>query len=281
MKKRLLYSVLGIITISYFFWFQNNSLTMSKTEIRSANLPASFDQFKIIHLTDLHNKSFGKNQQRIVRKVTMFDPDIIVYTGDLIDSNRTGDEAGLLLMKELTKVAPVYYVTGNHEWWSGTFNSLERSLNTIGVHVLRNEQSALAMGDDNIHIAGIDDPAHGVNGVSEREIAMEDIKTLAEEMTTDTFTILLAHRPELLPLYAESDFDLVFSGHAHGGQIRIPFVGGLIAPNQGVLPVYTAGEYVLNHTVMMVGRGLGNSIIPLRVFNRPEIVAVTLEAADE
>lgn len=278
-KKRIIYLVVVLVALSYFIWFQNNSIATSQSVIRSANLPESFDHFKIVHLSDLHNKSFGKNQQRLVEKIRSIQPDIVVYTGDLIDSNRPGNEASLILMKELTAIAPVYYVSGNHEWWSGTFSSLELSLKDIGVQILRNEHVILAKGNDEIHIAGIDDPSHGMIDQSEREIAEQDIANSINGLKEDGFTILLAHRPELLSLYALFNFDMVFAGHAHGGQIRIPFIGGLVAPNQGFLPIYTAGEHELDKTVMIVSRGLGNSIIPLRVFNRPEIVVVTLEAA--
>lgn len=278
-KKRVIYLVVVLVALSYFIWFQNNSIATSQSVIRSANLPESFDQFKIVHLSDLHNKSFGKDQQRLVEKIRSIQPDIVVYTGDLIDSNRPGNEASLILMKELAAIAPVYYVSGNHEWWSGTFSSLELSLKDIGVQILRNEHVILAKGNDEIHIAGIDDPSHGMIDQSEREIAEQDIANSINGLKEDGFTILLAHRPELLSIYALFNFDMVFAGHAHGGQIRIPFIGGLVAPNQGFLPIYTAGEHELDKTVMIVSRGLGNSIIPLRVFNRPEIVVVTLEAA--
>lgn len=281
MKKKILYIPVVLAALGYFVWFQNNSITTSQIVMRSAKLPASFDQFKIIHLSDLHNKNFGKKQQRLVMKISEIQPDIVVFTGDLIDANRPGDKASLILMKELVAIAPVYYVSGNHEWGSGTFSSLERSLKDIGVMVLRNENVPITKGNDKIQIVGIDDPSHGKGDQLEREIAKQDIVKSIVGLEEDGFTILLSHRPELLLLYASFDFDTVFSGHAHGGQIRLPLIGGLVAPNQGFLPTYTAGEHELDQTTMMVSRGLGNSIIPLRVFNRPEIVVVTLEGVDK
>lgn len=280
LKKRALYILFAIAALGYFIWFQNNSLVTSQTVVRLVNLPIGFDQFKIVHLSDLHNKNFGKDQHVLIRKVHGLQPDIIVFTGDLIDSNRAGDDASLILMEELTAIAPVYYVSGNHEWWSGTFSSLERSLNDIGVQVLRNTHDTLVKGNDKINVAGIDDLAHDRNDRSEQEIVEEDIVKLKEDLEENSFTILLSHRPELLPLYAESGFEMVFAGHAHGGQIRLPFTQGLVAPNQGFLPTYTAGKHELDHAVMIVSRGLGNSIIPFRLFNRPEIVSVTLEAVN-
>ncbi|PIC96831.1 phosphoesterase [Sporosarcina sp. P26b] len=280
-KKRLLSALILLLTIMSFIWFQNNSITISQTVIRSENLPANFDQFKIVHLSDLHNKSFGHNQQRLARKINKLQPDIVVFTGDLIDSKRAGDRASLQLMKELTSSVPVYYVSGNHEWWSGKFDALEQSLKAAGVHVLRNEHAIVEKKNEKIYVAGIDDPAHNSEGFAEREIAKKDLIHSLEGMEEDPFTILLTHRPELLSLYATFDLDLVFAGHAHGGQVRLPFIGGVVAPNQGFLPEYTAGRHELDQTQMIVSRGLGNSIIPLRMFNRPEIVAVTLEVVKE
>ncbi|WP_376776807.1 MULTISPECIES: metallophosphoesterase [Sporosarcina] len=280
MKRKVLYTAAVLAVLAYFIWFQNNSITITQTEISSSHIPESFDQYKIVHLSDLHNKSFGENQQRLVRKIKKLQPDVIVYTGDLIDSNRTGDEASLILMKELTDAAPVYYVSGNHEWWSGAFSSLESSLEDIGVQILRNEHEVLEKGNDKIFIAGIDDPAHD-GSRAERETAEADIAKSIDGLEKDSFTILLSHRPEMLSLYAKSDFNIVFAGHAHGGQVRIPFIGGLAAPNQGLLPEYTAGKHELDQTMMVVSRGLGNSIIPMRLFNRPEIVAVTLSTEED
>lgn len=278
LRKRLLYLLFTIVTLGCFIWFQNNSISTSQTIVPLENLPVGFDQFKIVHLSDLHNKEFGKDQQVIIRKVQELHPDIIVFTGDLIDSNRVGNDASLILMEELTTIAPVYYVSGNHEWWSGRFSSLEQSLSELGVQVLRNAHDTIEIGNDKINIAGIDDPAHDSDGRTEVEIVEQDIGKLKEGLEERIFTILLTHRPELLTLYAESGFDMVFAGHAHGGQARLPFIGGLVAPNQGFLPNYTAGKHELGHTVMIVSRGLGNSFIPVRLFNRPEIVAVTLKA---
>ncbi|MBY0223563.1 metallophosphoesterase [Sporosarcina aquimarina] len=280
MSKKFLYVVVTLAALGSFIYFQNNAIDITRTTIRSTNIPAGFDQFKIVQLSDLHNKSFGEEQRALVRKVSGLEPDIIVFTGDLIDSKKKGDKASLILMEELVQIAPVYFVSGNHEWWSGTFSSLESSLHDIGVQVMRNTHVTLVKGNEEIHLVGIDDPAYENESRSERDTSEEDILRSTEGLEKENTTLLLSHRPEMFSLYAEHEFDIVFAGHAHGGQFRIPFIGGLVAPNQGFLPKYTAGKYTLDHTVMVVSRGLGNSIIPLRVFNRPEIVAVTLEATD-
>ena len=277
-RKKWLYVIIGTALFLYFFYFQNNSIVTSEYIIRSEKLPTSFHNYKIVQLSDLHNKSFGKNQSKLVTEVKKLEPDMIVFTGDVIDSKRYNEEPSLVLMEELVQIAPVYYVTGNHEVWSQKFDTLEDKLRNIGVHVMRNTTEEINVGTDKIQMIGIDDPAN-VEGTKEEDRMMESITKSMEKVEPERslFQILLSHRPEMFSLYTEFGFDVVFSGHAHGGQFRIPFVGGLIAPDQGLFPKYTAGKYRNNQTTMIVNRGLGNSIIPVRVFNRPEIVLVTLK----
>ena len=263
----------------YFFYFQNNSIVISEYTINSDKLPQNFNGYKIVQLSDLHSKSFGNDQSDLVKKVKKSAPDLIVFTGDLIDSDKYDEKLSLILMEKLVQVAPVYYVTGNHEWWSGKFNTLEDKLKNIGVQVMRNTAEEITIKTDKIQIIGIDDPANVKESYVERAKTEENITNLIEENEgKDNFQILLSHRPEMFSLYSEYGFDVVFSGHAHGGQFRIPFVGGLIAPDQGLFPKYTSRKYKSDNTTMIVNRGLGNSIIPIRVFNRPEIVVVTLNS---
>jgi uncharacterized protein len=275
--KRWLSLLIGLALLLYFFHFQNNSIVTSEYIISSDRVPPNFNGFKIVQLSDLHSKSFGNDQSDLVNKVKKSQADLILFTGDLVDSNRYNEESSLILMEKLVEIAPVYYVTGNHEWWSGQFNTLEKQLNNIGVHVIRNTSEEMTIETDSIQIIGIDDPANVIESNGERSKTEENIvKSMQNIKENDDFQILLSHRPELLSLYSESEFDVVFSGHAHGGQFRLPFIGGLIAPDQGLFPTYTSGTYKLDNTTMIVNRGLGNSIIPLRIFNRPEIVVVTL-----
>lgn len=279
-KKKWLYLLIGIALLIYFLYFQNNSIVISKYTISSDKIPQNFDGYKIVQLSDLHSKSFGNDQNNLVKKVNSLEPDSIVFTGDLIDSDRYDEEPSLILMERLVQIAPVYYVTGNHEWWSGKFETLEDKLNSIGVQVMRNTTEEIIAGTDKIKIIGIDDPANIGESYVERAQTEESIaNSIGEIEGDDHYQILLSHRPEMLSLYSEYGFDVVFSGHAHGGQFRIPFVGGLIAPNQGLFPKYTSGKYESDNTTMIVNRGLGNSIIPIRIFNRPEIVAVKLSSA--
>ncbi len=277
-KRRLLYFLLGLVLLTCFFYFQNNSIVTTKYYFSSDKVPQNFKGYKIVQLSDLHSKSFGNNQSDLVKKVKKIHPDLILFTGDLIDSDRYDEKIGLTLMEKLVQIAPVYYVTGNHEWWSGKFNSLEGKLKDTGVQVMRNTVEEIIIGNDKIQIIGIDDPAKVNESYAERALTEENITNSIKGLEKrENLKILLSHRPELFFLYSEYEFDVVFSGHAHGGQVRIPFIGGLVAPNQGLFPEYYTGMHEVDHTTMIVNRGLGNSIIPLRVLNRPEIVVVTLK----
>lgn len=281
MKKKSmktgLYFLSGITFLTCFVHFQNNSIITSEYTVSSERLPLNFNGYKIVQLSDLHSKYFGKKQNKLVEKVGEAEPELIVFTGDLIDANQYNETPSLMLMKQLVHVAPVYYVTGNHEWASGQFETLENQLEEIGVQVMRNKAEDIVIGTDRIQLIGIDDPANAGGSEAQRIKIEENITASMKGNNEENhFQILLSHRPEMFSLYQDYGFDIVFSGHAHGGQIRMPFVGGLIAPNQGFLPDYTSGKHHANHATMVVNRGLGNSVFPLRIFNRPEIVVVTL-----
>ncbi len=192
----------GDCFIHFFFYFQNNAIVTTEYSISSDTLPQSFNDYKIVQLSDLHSKSFGNDQSDLVNRVKKVSPNLIVCTGDLVDADRYDEEPSFLLMDKLVQIAPVYYVTGNHEWWSGEFNSLEDKLNDIGVHVMRNTAKIITNGTDNIHLVGIDDPAEVVNSDGERTILKENIEDAIEEVEKgNNFEILLSHRPEMFSIY--------------------------------------------------------------------------------
>ncbi|WP_324253363.1 metallophosphoesterase [Bacillus sp. RIT694] len=251
-------------------------MSITEVNITSNKIPSSFKGFKILQISDLHNKKFGDNQETLIQKVKSINPDIIAITGDLIDSKSYDAEVSLELIRGLVKEYPIYFVTGNHEKWSGKYNDLEKELKQHRVTVLRNEHVSIQIGGQDIHILGIDDPEFVTGNRDEGNVVKDEIIKAKFEMQPDTYNVLLSHRPEFLTEYADEQIDLVLSGHAHGGQVRLPFIGGLVAPNQGILPTYTAGLYEKQNTSMVVNRGLGNSIIPQRIFNRPELVVVQL-----
>lgn len=282
-KKRMVYLLVGVLLFTVFAVWQNNDIVISRSEYESEKVPEAFEGFTIAHISDLHNKSFGKEQSTLLKKIKTISPDIIVITGDLIDRRRYDPEPAIEFIQGAIKLAPVYYVCGNHEAWSGKYEEIKEMLSAEGVHILENTCEEIVRGEETLNIIGIADPGLYTYGrdaseIEENEEAFSVSNILEQWSGSKGFQILLCHRPELLSVYAEHDMDLVFTGHAHGGQFRIPGVGGFIAPNQGLFPAYTSGAYIERKTTMYVSRGLGNSLVPIRIFNRPEIVVVTLKS---
>jgi predicted MPP superfamily phosphohydrolase len=202
-------------------------------------------------------------------------PDIIAITGDLIDSRSTDIAAALSFVREAVKIAPCYYATGNHEARIEEYSELEQGIQAAGVAVLRNAAVTLEREGQQIQIIGLDDYTFfsGENGWA----CVLSMLSQLEPMNREGYDILLAHRPEFWAEYVQTEVELILAGHAHGGQIRLPFVGGLYSPDQGFFPKWDCGSYTQEDTTMVVSRGLGNSLFPLRVNNRPEVVIITLE----
>ena len=252
-------------------------MEVNEYTVTSDRLPDTFDGFRIAQISDLHNAEFGENNTVLLALLRQSQPDLIVITGDLVDSRHTDLEIALRFAQAAAEIAPCYYVSGNHEARILEYPALKEGLEAAGVTVLENQRLELERNGKNITLLGVDDPSF------QTDYLMGDAATvmagvLRELITDDSYTILLSHRPELFDLYAESGVDLIFSGHAHGGQFRLPFLGGLVAPNQGLFPEYDAGLYTAGTTNMLVSRGIGNSIIPLRFNNPPEIVVVSLHS---
>ena len=278
-KQRKILLFIGIISIGLFTFFnwQNNSITISEMVFKNDSVPESFEDYKILQISDLHNKQFGNNQNKILAKIEKINPDIIVVTGDLIDSNNTNIDVAMELINGAINIAPIYYVSGNHEAWSGLYDDLKSKLENSGVIVLDNEKNEIFNDNYSIDIIGLEDTSFVKSDWLEYGGNVET-KNLLNTLTegSNNFKILLSHRPELFDIYSNSSVNLIFSGHAHGGQFRLPFIGGLVAPDQGFFPKLTEGIHTSNNTSMIISRGLGNSIIPLRIFNRPELIVVTL-----
>lgn len=269
--------VVVIIGLAAFLGWQNNSISITEILFKNDRVSEAFDGYKILQISDLHNKEFGSNQNRILSKIEKINPDSIVITGDLVDSNNTDIDTAMDLINGAITIAHVYYVSGNHEAWSGSYNDLKSRLESAGVVVLDNQKTEIFSDRDSIDLIGLSDPSFiGSDSVENDGNAQTErlLTALVEENTN--FKILLSHRPELFNLYSKSNLDLIFSGHAHGGQFRLPFIGGLVAPDQGFFPELTEGIHTKNNTSMIISRGLGNSVIPIRIFNRPELIVVTL-----
>lgn len=258
--------LLIVIALLLFCSYQNRHLETTYYTYKAEQLGADLEGYRIVQISDLHNVKFGKNNQKLVDRIRECEPDMIVLTGDLVDSNHTNVDRAVQFVDEIVKICPVYYVTGNHEYWleKSEYDELMDGLVSAGVVILDNQVVEISRGDAKFRLVGLDD----------RSLADGTLEALLSD--EKELTVVLAHEPQYLARYAGTGVDLVLSGHAHGGQFRLPFVGGIVAPDQGFLPEYTAGEYYMNGTEMIVSRGLGNSVIPVRLFNYPEIVCVDL-----
>jgi len=270
-KKRfakLIVLTILLIALCPFLYWQNNDLVVSRYTYSSVLLPASFDGFTIVQISDLHNACFGEDQKNLLAAISRQEPDIIVITGDLINSDDQDMENAMAFVDGATAIAPVYFISGNHDLFTEDTCALRDQLIDAGVIVLENEITTIQNeGGDSFNLIGL----------SDANLADDTLSNLCAEIENTDLTILLAHKPQFFEEYSDNDVDLVLSGHAHGGQIRLPFIGGVFAPEQGFFPKYTAGKYQIQDTTMIVSRGLGNSVLPFRLFNRPDIVVITLE----
>lgn len=267
-KKKIIILSVTLILLVAFCLIQNNLLTVDEYTFESPKVGTSAEGFKIVQISDLHNAVFGKDNSRLLDKIREQQPDIIVITGDIADSNHTDLDVAVDFCREAAEISPCYYITGNHEMWldDDERQYLYSGIADAGAVLLQNESFS---------------PVEGViiTGLGDDRLYNGTLSRLCESIDPNELHIVLAHEPQYLEEeYAPCLPDLVITGHAHGGQVRLPFIGGLIAPDQGFFPEYTSGEYKSGNTTMYVSRGLGNSVIPLRIFNYPEINVITIKA---
>ena len=279
-KKKIPNTAKGVIILSVLvfgivaLW---QGLTVKRYTVSSDKIKSSV---KILAITDLHSTIYGNKQKKLIDKIQDYNPDVIVLVGDIAvdDVPHKGTE---LLLAGIAGEYPCYYVTGNHEYMSGEVTYIKDMIQSYGVTILEGNSSILEVNGQQIRFAGVDDPdgfsgsEYFTGGITNEW--MEQFNKCAIDTGDGIYSVLLSHRPELTELYKKSGFDLVISGHAHGGQVRIPgILNGLLAPNQGFFPKYAGGLYKLDDTTMIVSRGLCRNLIP-RVFNPPEIVVINLE----
>ena len=271
-RRFLTLLIFAVLTALFLRW-SNTALQTTYFDPVFTDLPEGFDGCRVVVLGDLHSTYFGENNERLLEAVQGADPDYIFLVGDLPDATRNIPENYAARMANgLTAIAPTYYVTGNHEWAVGNVPELKETLTTYGVTVLSNQFTTLERNGDTIVLTGIDDP----NGYADQKTP----EAVAAEMYAaygDPFWVLLAHRNNLFaPQYSLLGADLVVSGHGHGGIIRLPFTDGLLSTDRTFFPSYTAGLYEENGSCLFVTRGLGNSGLTFRLFNRPEVAILTL-----
>ena len=278
MKKIVIISLIVILLLfcGFYLYFQNTALQVTKFLIVDSKIPKNFNNYRIIQLSDFHNTTSKKLTNQLVEEITKEEPDIIVITGDLIDSRRTNVDVAIDFLGKIKDIAPIYYVSGNHESRISEYETLKKEMNDLGINLLDNEVIEIQKKDDIINLIGIDDPSFSNTiEVDDSEIIENQIKSINYD--ENFYTILLSHRPEAFKIYVNENINLIFSGHAHGGQIRLPFIGGIFVPNQGFFPKYTSGKYEEKNTTMIVSRGIGNSLFPFRINNRPELIVVELK----
>ena len=278
-RHRLIIFFGMILSIMLFLYIQLNWITLTNENIYVDNLPEEFNGFKILQLSDLHSKSFGNDNAYIIKKINNIDPNIIVMTGDM-RTNTPEDKGEVLItiLEKLNRKYPIYYVTGEHEEGKyyedenkylkeRTKEDYEKKLEEIGVTVLNDKKTQIQYGDRTINIYGLKEKLQGSLYLEERlgNPRLEEVN------------ILLAHTPNYFNEYVDWGADAIFSGDKHGGIIRLPFIGGIVSSGGTFFPEYDGGVYKRNHATMVVSRGLGNYGINIRVFNRPEIIVVTLK----
>lgn len=272
---------------------QNHTLDLNGYVYRSSKIPEEFNGFRLVHISDMHNCVYGREADELIEIVKHSKPDIIVITGDSFDSRRRQYFDSLDIIEKLTKIQTVLYVTGNHEELSVDLKEFFiQKIQKYGVKILDCDKFIINRGESSISINGISDfTSYAVEyGLLERAVARdldrEDLDLMKDSFREklknfsqnkcDGFNILLSHRPEMFDSYVENGYDLVFCGHAHGGQFRIPPIGAIYSPGQGFLPKYSEGPHKKENTTMIVSRGLGNSAFPLRINNRPQVIITEL-----
>ena len=273
-KHRWILPVLAILVILTLIALDERLILRTYTVV-SPKLTA---EVRLAVVTDFHSSD---NADDVVAMVASCAPDAVLMVGDMFDddiANRP-TERTLSLMRQLSALYPCYYVSGNHEAWTGEMDALYQQTEEAGVTVLRMSSGVLTVRGQRIALCGVPDPYEMVlSGAPDTE---EQLRQALEDVDSADFTVLLAHRPELLAKYAQFPLDLVVSGHAHGGQVRIPGVlNGLYAPNQGWFPKLAGGAYTQDGTTLIVSRGLAVRTRLPRIFNRPEVVLVRCVPAE-
>lgn len=272
---------------------QNHSLQLTGYKYKSNKIPEEFEGFRIIHLSDMHNCVYGNEAEDLIKKVKQNKPDIIIITGDSFDSRRRQYFDSLDIIKKLPSICPVYLVTGNHEELSPDLKEIFLSeIKQAGVKILDGETVEIKRNDASIYLSGVADYTSFavemglLQKALDKNLDCEELDSMKNafkekvenfsENKPHGFNLLLSHRPEMNEVYSENAFDLVFCGHAHGGQFRIPPIGAIYSPGQGFLPKYSEGPHLFGNTTMLVSRGLGNSSFPIRINNKPQIIVCEL-----
>ncbi|MEW5785871.1 MAG: metallophosphoesterase [Bacillota bacterium] len=276
-----------VIGALLFMSFGNNTIKISRYQVTLEGLPKSLDGLRIVHISDLHGKEFGPHNKRLARAIERQNPDLILVSGDMIDSRGDDGSAFIHLLDQLKGLDPVYCSLGNHEQivkeLTGTerYNDFTQRIREAGAILLDNERVAINREGAIIAIYGFSAMLYQYTGYDTTawEGAALEAWFIEEKIglpREEELTLLLAHNPKYLVQYGQWGADLILAGHVHGGVVRLPFVGGVFSPDMTLFPEYDAGLYSRGTAKMHVSRGLGNSVIPVRIFNRPDLSVITL-----
>lgn len=268
-SKKLLLIILSVFFIIFVCIGFYNKLSITNYTFKSNKLPAAFDGFRIVQISDLHCEYFGKNQVTLIEAISEFKPNMILFTGDMIDADHRDLTSVEDLLKGIHDLAPIYQVRGNHEYDSYTLNAKLNSLyRDYGVNDLNGRNTTISINNENIYLYGID-------YLNKDNISNSSLSFLSD----NTFNLLLFHDSNDFDILSYYNFDLAFAGHSHGGLVRIPFLGGLIGNDGSLFPKYDGGYFKEHDAVLISSRGLGKAELP-RFYNPPELVFVTLHTTE-
>lgn len=266
-RQKLILLLIIILFLIFYIYFEVNYTKIENIVLKSKKLPKE-EKLKILHISDIHNKKFSKNTMKLLKDIKGLQPDIIALTGDIIDGKTRDFENVYKIMDEIVKINDsIYFVSGNHEWRNHRTKDFLRGLRERNIKIINNSNELITKETFSINVCGIDDPYTN----------HDDIDKAFKNINRDNFTLLLSHSPDIVLKRDNLPCDLILCGHTHGGQIRLPFIGGLVAPGQGYLPKYDKGIYKLkNNTLLYVNSGLGTSALPIRFLNRSQVSFITL-----
>ncbi len=275
-KKRLIISIIMLVFIllAIRLYIDNNVFTTTYVDFYDFDIPYTFNNVKILQISDLHNKSYGDGNEKLINEIDKISPDYIFLTGDMVSSEDKDFTAFYNLASKIGEKYDCYYIIGNHEMdlSNEQRNSIYQTLESYDIKVLDNEMVELYREDEKINLYGM---WYNPKFYIKEDFFLENMRTILGD-SEEGFNILLTHNPDDFSVYATWGADLIFSGHVHGGMIRLPFIGGIISPNRTLFPKYDSGIYSQNESIMMVSRGMSRGATGIRIFNQPELVVMTL-----
>ena len=286
--------ILGIIILLIFISMvysiikNRKSLKITNYIIEDSEIPKSFNNYKILQLSDLHTYEFGKNNKNLIEKISNENPDIIVMTGDMLDCLSKKADVLYRLVESLIKKYKIYYIVGNHEerYKTKKLEKIKMNLKKLGVVVLNNEKAIIEKDNQKINIYGMVLKLKYYFSKKEKKVkninlTVTGMNKILGKINDNEYNVLLVHSPIYFDTYALWGANLILSGHMHGGIINIPKIGGVLSPERTFFPKYSGGIYIkkINNksSNLIVSKGLGFGRIPYRIFNPPEIVTISLK----